>query len=66
MGILVLESFCGASGVSQVHPLFVSFLGPLGRNYKVICSCLPLLMGLGALGGGYTVNRGQLPLVLGL
>lgn len=57
-----LESF--AAGQGQL--LLVSGLGLLGRNYKVICGLLSIVMGLEVLGRGYAANQIWLSLVSGL
>lgn len=51
-----------ASIASQCQLPFVSGLGPLDSNWKVICGCL--LLDLEVLRRGCAISKGQLPLVL--
>lgn len=64
--MLVLEPLGRDSNAGHGQPWVVPSLGLLSRSYKMICSQLPLALGMDMLEKGYTVNQGWLLLFLGL
>lgn len=50
--IHLLLSYPTGGSEKHTHPLPMPCLGPLGMSYKVICRCLPFVLGLEVTGRG--------------
>lgn len=57
--MLVLEPFGRGSGARLGQLQLVLSFGLTGTSYKVICSWLPLVLGLEAFWGAYAVHLGS-------